>query len=29
MGPRFPAGPRPGGVRLAQMGNEFNGVREI
>ncbi|XP_051167528.1 single-stranded DNA-binding protein 3 isoform X5 [Leptopilina boulardi] len=25
MGPRFPAGPRPGGVRLAQMGNEFNG----
>ena len=25
MGPRYPAGPRPG-VRMPQMGNDFNGV---
>jgi len=25
MGPRYPAGPRPG-VRMPQIGNEFNGV---
>lgn len=25
MGPRYPSGPRPG-VRMPQMGNDFNGV---
>lgn len=28
MGPRYPAGPRPG-VRMPQMGNEFNGVSSL
>lgn len=28
MGPRYPPGPRPG-VRMPQMGNDFNGVRII
>lgn len=29
MGPRYP-GPRgPGGVRMPNMGSEFNGVREM
>lgn len=26
MGPRYPAGPRPG-VRMPQIGSDFNGVR--
>lgn len=28
MGPRYPAGPRPG-VRMPQLGNEFNGVSSV
>lgn len=28
MGPRYPAGPRPG-VRMPQMGNDFNGVSNM
>lgn len=28
MGPRYPAGPRPG-VRMPQLGNEFNGVSSL
>lgn len=27
-GPRYPAGPRPG-VRMPQMGNDFNGVGSL
>lgn len=26
MGPRYPGGPRPGSVRMPQMGPEFGGV---
>lgn len=28
MGPRYPAGPRPG-IRMSQLGNDFNSVSEI
>lgn len=27
--PRYPSGPRPGGVRMQGIGNEFNGVSII
>jgi hypothetical protein len=28
MGPRYPGGPRPGSVRMPQMGPEFGGVKQ-
>lgn len=28
MGPRYPGGPRPG-IRMSQLGNDFNSVSEL